>query len=120
MSQTKVDKNLIACCGLYCAACGKYAKGRCPGCRGNTKAGWCKVRRCCLEHGYLSCADCKEHLDPMSCKLFNNFIARIFGLVFNSNRQACILKIRELGPEGFASFMAERGLQSLPRRGSAS
>jgi hypothetical protein len=116
MSEIKVDPTLIAHCGLYCAACRKYLQGRCPGCHENKKASWCTVRSCCMEHHYASCADCKEHPDPMSCRLFNNFIARVFGFVFRSNRAACISKIRELGPSGFASFMAERGLQSLPRR----
>ncbi len=107
---------LVARCGLYCGACGRYLKGRCPGCRENAKAGWCKVRSCCAEHSYASCADCTEHLDPAGCARFDNFIARLFGLVFNSNRRACVLKIRELGPQGYAAFMAAERRQSLPRR----
>jgi len=37
--------------------------------------------------------------------------------MLNSNRQACVLKIRELGLDGYAAFMAERKRQTLPRRG---
>ena len=53
---------LVARCGLYCGACGSYLKGRCPGCRENVKATWCKVRACCGEHSYASCADCTAQL----------------------------------------------------------
>jgi hypothetical protein len=111
------NADLVACCGLYCGACGSYRRGRCPGCRGNVKATWCKVRTCCLERSYASCADCVEHQDPARCGRFDNWIARAIGFVLNSDRRACVLKIRELGPAGFADFMAQRGRQSLPRRG---
>ncbi len=111
------NKDLVACCGLYCGACGSYRKGRCPGCRENAKATWCKVRACCLERSYASCAECTEHPDPRTCRRFHNVIARVIGLVLNSDRRACVLKIRELGTERYAGFMAEQGRQSLPRRG---
>lgn len=110
---------LIAHCGLYCGACGSYLKGRCPGCRENAKASWCKVRTCCQAQAYASCADCSEHADPASCRRFDNVISRVFGLVFNSSRRACVLKIRELGPQGYAAFMAGQRRQSLPRRARA-
>ncbi len=116
MKEIVQDKNLVARCGLYCGACGSYLKGRCAGCHENAKATWCKVRSCCSEHQYASCADCKEFPDPKDCKKFNNVIARVIGVVLNSNRGACILKIRELGVEGYAGFMATQKRQSLPRR----
>jgi hypothetical protein len=111
-----LNKSLVAHCGLYCAACGSYLKGKCPGCHENSKAGWCKVRACCIEHHYTSCADCTEFSDPNDCSKFNNFMSKMMGLILNSNRQACILKIRELGLDGYAAFMTERKLQRLPRR----
>jgi len=111
------DPALVASCGLYCGACRSYLKGRCPGCLGNVKAGWCKVRTCCAERRLKSCADCEEHPDPDTCRKFNNLIARVIGIVLNSDRRACVLKIRELGLEGFAGIMAERGRQTVPRRG---
>ena len=110
---------LVAYCGLYCGACGSYLKGRCPGCRENAKATWCKVRTCCQEHAYASCADCVDHPDPAGCGRFNNVISRVIGFVLNSNRRACVLKIRELGPQGYAAFMAAQRRQSLPRRARA-
>jgi hypothetical protein len=117
MKSVTVDKELVAYCGLYCGACGAYLKGRCPGCHQNVKAGWCKIRACCVEHHYSTCAECSEFLDPNDCRKFNNLIAKVFGLVFNSNRQACVLKIRELGLEGYATLMTDKRRQSLPRRG---
>lgn len=105
----------IAYCGLYCGACNKYLTGKCPGCQENIKASWCSIRNCCMDHKRLSCADCE--LDNVKeCGKFNNTISKIFGLIFNSNRAACIQMIREKGYEGFAIEMAHRKKQSLPRK----
>jgi hypothetical protein len=116
MKEIAADKTLIAFCGLYCGACKSYLKGRCPGCAENKKAGWCGVRKCCIEHGYSSCADCGGFADPAACRKFNNFISKAFGLLFNSDRCACVMKIRELGPEGYATFMTGKKRQSIPRK----
>jgi hypothetical protein len=120
MENLRADAKLIARCGLYCGACRKFLRGSCPGCAQNSRASWCKVRNCCQEHGYTSCANCEFHSDPGTCHTFNNLIAKLFGLVFNSNRAACIAKLRVLGPDGYAEFMAFRKCQSLPRRGAIS
>ncbi len=113
MKTIAVNADLIAYCGLYCGSCKKYVAGSCPGCHENNKASWCKIRSCNMEHGYASCAECKEFSDPMSCKKFNNFISKFFALIFRSDRAACIAMIREKGYEGFAKYMAENGLQSV-------
>jgi hypothetical protein len=118
MKQLTVNKDLVAYCGLYCGACGSCLKGRCPGCHENVKAGWCKIRSCCGEHKYASCADCKEYAGPKDCKQFNSAIAKLLSVLFNSNRPAAVLKIRELGVEGFAAYMTERKIMKLPRRGT--
>lgn len=109
------DTNLIAHCGLYCAACGRYQKGSCPGCQKNEKASWCHIRSCNMANGTKSCADCKEYSNPMDCKKYNNFISKVFGFVFRSNRAACISMIKEKGYENFAAYMAENKLQSIKR-----
>jgi len=116
MKDIVADAGLVAKCGLYCGACNRFLKEKCPGCEGNVKASWCKVRSCVMEHGYGSCADCEEFADPADCAKFDNWMARAFGWVFNSNRRACVMKIRELGPKGFAEQMAGLGKQSLPRK----
>lgn len=68
-----------------------------------------------MEHGYASCADCKEFADPMACKKFNNFISKIFAVIFKSNRAAGISMIKESGYEGFAQFMANQKLTAIKR-----
>jgi hypothetical protein len=113
MKEITANKEMVAFCGLYCGACRKYLTGSCPGCHGNTKASWCKIRSCNMEHGYGSCADCKEFTNPMDCKKFNNIFSKFFALVFKSDRAACITKIKADGYENFASFMAENKLQSV-------
>jgi hypothetical protein len=115
MNAIVADVNLMGYCGLYCGACGKYRCGRCPGCHENQRAGWCKVRACCLENGYATCADCRLVADPRNCKKFNNFIAKLFGLIFRSDRRACILQIREIGLQAHAEQMAAAQLHSIKR-----
>ncbi len=113
MPEIAVTSELVARCGLYCGACKKYQKGSCPGCQGNEKATWCKVRTCCLEHDYSSCAMCDDFPDPQRCKKFNNFFSRIIGFVLRSDRRACILQIKESGLDEHARRMAELGRPSI-------
>ncbi len=109
------DKNLIAFCGLYCGSCRSFLKGTCPGCRDNVKAAWCKVRSCCMENNLQSCADCTT-IALMECKKFNNFMSKAFGFIFNSDRAACITRIKEIGYEGFAIEMANNKMQTIKRK----
>lgn len=109
---------LVSFCGLYCGECGKHKKGKCPGCAGNEKATWCKIRSCNMELGYKSCAECEEFPDPAQCSKFDNFFGTIIGFLLNSNRAAGIAKIKELGLQGFADYMAEYGRPAIRRRGA--
>jgi hypothetical protein len=109
------DKNLVAFCGLYCGACRSYLSGRCPGCKENVKATWCKVRKCCMDNNLQSCADCKT-IELMECKKFNNFISKAFGLVFNSDRSACIALLKERGYDDFSLQMANTKRQTIRRK----
>jgi hypothetical protein len=115
MKPIVADPNLVAYCGLYCGACGSFRRERCPGCHENQKATWCKVRSCCIENQYASCADCRIVADPRDCKKFNNFISKLFGLIFSSDRRACILQIRQRGLDGHARCMAEAQRHSIRR-----
>ena len=116
MKSIVTDKDLVAYCGLYCGACRKYLQDKCPGCHKNEKASWCQVRSCGIENNYSSCADCAEYSNPNDCKKFNNFISKLFGLIFKSDRAACIQKIKNSGIEEFAKFMAEQGTQTIKRK----
>jgi len=108
MREMIAGEDLIACCGLYCAACGKYLKEKCPGCKANEDAAWCKVRSCCIENERLSCADCGEFESVLDCRKFNNPMARL-----RSDRAGCIALIKEERYEGYARHMAENGMQSV-------
>jgi hypothetical protein len=115
MKEIISDSNMVAFCGLYCGACRRYLTDKCPGCRENERARWCKVRSCCIEKEFSTCADCKEYSQPNDCKYFHNFISMIFGFIFRSNRSACIQKINEIGLQAYADFMTGERRQSLRR-----
>jgi hypothetical protein len=115
MREILADKELVAYCGLFCGACRRYLGEKCAGCHENTKAGWCKVRGCCLEKKIASCADCGEFKDPRQCKKFDNAFSRLFGIIFRSDRPACIDCIKSIGIGAYASKMAESRLQSIKR-----
>jgi len=115
MKPVTTDTELVAYCGLYCGACRAWRKGRCPGCHENARAGWCKVRTCCIDNHWSSCAQCTKCDDVQDCDWYNNLIARIFGWIFRSDRRACVLRIKEIGPEAFAAEMAEKEMQTIRR-----
>lgn len=119
MKDVSNSPRLVGCCGLYCGACGSYRSGSCPGCSSASKEnkGWCKVRHCCHKQDYSSCADCAVYDDPQRCDIFNGFLSRFLGVILNSDRRACILRIRQVGREDFATEMSILKRQSIPRRG---
>ena len=93
---------LIAACGLYCGVCRKYRLEKCPGCRERIQR--CKIRTCCNSKGVQTCAQCNT--DVSECKLHNNWRSRLFSIIFNSNRTACIRYIRYYGMEAYAERMS--------------
>ena len=115
MGEKKVDEDLVAYCGLYCGECGKLKRGRCPGCAGNEKAAWCKIRSCCMEHGYASCAECKDFEDLEDCRKLNNLMAKGFAFIFRSNRIEGLRKIRKASRLEYAREMAELGRMTYSR-----
>lgn len=115
MKEIVADKNLVAYCGLYCGACKAYLKDKCPGCQNNEKAKWCKVKICCIENKWLSCADCKKFVNVLDCKLYNNFFYKFFKIVFRSDRTACINLIKEKGYDNFVSEMFAKKAMTIKR-----
>jgi hypothetical protein len=101
------ETNNVAYCGLYCRNCGKYKKGKCPGCQKNEKAAWCKIRKCCMEHDYATCADCKD-MTPRQCKNYNNIFAKFFEIVFKSDRKGAVEYIKIHGAESYIRLMDEK------------
>ena len=115
MREVIADAKLVAYCGLYCGACKAYLKGKCVGCHEKANASWCKVRSCCLGKNIATCASCDEFKDPRRCKKFHNVVSKLFGVLFGSDRPACIDCIKEHGLGAFAQKMAEARLQSIKR-----
>lgn len=115
MKEIISNPELVAYCGLYCGACKSYLKDKCHGCHENQKASWCKVRTCCMDNNFATCADCGQFTDPLDCGKYNNFISKIFGMVFRSDRAACIRQICEAGLQGHADRMAGQRLHSIKR-----
>ncbi|MDA3892826.1 MAG: DUF3795 domain-containing protein [Salinivirgaceae bacterium] len=105
----------VSFCGLYCGNCSKFKKRKCPGCQENSKAAWCKIRTCCLENNYKSCADCDEP-GINNCKKFNNPIGTLFGYIFNSDRAAGIRLIQDEGYQNFVCHLEEINRMAIPRR----
>lgn len=116
MREITADKNSIAYCGLYCGACKSYLQEKCPGCQKNEKASWCQVRKCCIENGRLSCADCNVKATASECKKFNNIFSKLFQFIFGSNRQASIDMIKNQGYEAYAEEMARRKAHTIKKK----
>ncbi|MBF0541042.1 MAG: DUF3795 domain-containing protein [Nitrospirae bacterium] len=107
MKEIVADEKLVACCGLYCGACQLYIWGKCPGCMKNERASWCKVRSCCIEHNYTTCADC-EIIDYFSnCSKLTNPVTKIIGFLLDTNRIACLIRIKKIGCAAYAKNMSE-------------
>ena len=115
MKQIAASKEQISLCGLYCGSCSAFLKEKCPGCKDNVKATWCKVRTCCLTNNYASCADCKDFSDYRKCKKLNNFISGIFSFIFRSDRNAGITMLKEKGYEEYANYMADNKLVCIKK-----
>lgn len=49
-----------------------------------------------------------------ACPKFNNFIAKVFQLVFRSDRRGCIERIRKVGYTAFAAEMHLAGSYNRP------
>ena len=107
--------DLIAYCGLYCASCKQYLKGKCPGCKENQKASWCKIRTCCIDNNFISCADCREFDNPKACKKYHNFVARLIELAFRSDRSKSIAFIKEYDYQAFADKMTMDKVMSFKK-----
>lgn len=67
----------IGCCGAYCKTCREYKK-TCKGCKPGYRDGSrnlirakCKMKKCCLTRGHITCGDCVEY---ESCETIHSFL----------------------------------------------
>ncbi len=116
MNVIKAEESLVARCGLYCGACNTFLKNKCAGCAKNEKTSWCAVRKCAGEKGIPSCAGCNEYPDTASCRKLNNFISKTISIFTGSDRNACIRRIRAVGPRKYAEEMSAAGTHSIKRK----
>lgn len=88
----------LAYCGLVCSQCGAFIRGRCRGCHSpKPMHSRCLVKRCAVERKIASCAECNEFADLHDCRKLNNFVSKLFGLVFRSDRIGNLERIRRGG-----------------------
>ena len=99
-----ISETTVARCGLVCSTCGAFRRGRCGGCHSDKPMFvCCPVKACAVEKGCATCADCTDFTDLKACRKLNNFISRIFGLIFRSDRIGGLYRIREIGLDAFKS-----------------
>lgn len=67
----------IGCCGTYCGTCREYLK-TCKGCKPGYLDGSrdlsrarCKMKKCCLTRGHITCGDCEEY---DRCEIIQSFL----------------------------------------------
>ena len=93
---------ILAYCGLVCSQCGMYTKGRCQGCHSEKPMNvGCKVKPCAMEKGLSSCAECRDFSNLKECKKLNNFVSKIIGFIFRSDRIGNLNQVRQVGLERF-------------------
>ena len=95
---------IIAYCGLVCSECGAFKRQKCEGCYSEKPMfKGCKVKKCAMDRDISTCAACVEFSDLKQCKKLNNFISKIFKLVFRTDRLDNLRLIRACGLENFKS-----------------
>ncbi len=101
----------LAYCGLVCSGCGAFTRDKCKGCHSpKPMHSRCLVKKCASEKGFVSCADCAVFPDLKDCKKLNNFVSKLFGLVFRSDRIGNLRKIRDTGLDEFRDSSMKRRL----------
>ncbi len=113
MKENNSNTSMISYCGFYCASCPKFKKGQCEGCKGDNPkcaVGYkaCKVKPCCTENEYRSCADCDKFESVKNCKIYNPFLIKFGQFLTRTNRRKGIEMIKEKGEEEFVNFMTDK------------
>ena len=106
-------EQLIAYCGLYCGACASFVSGKCDGCRVDSAKSAvlykkCKVKPCCDENGFFTCADCTIYASIKECKKYNPLLLKVASWIESSDRSKAISMIKEKGRTEFLTFMKDK------------
>ncbi len=107
------NTSLISYCGFYCGACKKFTDKECEGCKGESAlcaVGYeaCKVRPCCIENGFNTCADCTKYESVKDCKIYNPILIRFGQFITRTNRRKGVEMIKEKGESEFLQFMIDK------------
>lgn len=93
----------IGCCGAYCRTCPAFREQVCKGCKIGYENGEreiskakCKIKVCCINNKYQSCADCNEYA---ACTTVNGFYNKN-GYKYGKYKQATEF-IRKNGYDAF-------------------
>lgn len=93
----------IGCCGAYCKTCREFEK-TCKGCKlgyldGSQDLGRakCRIKKCCLTKGYITCVDCAEY---ESCETVQTFLNHP-GYKYSKYKQA----LEFIHAHDYAAFM---------------
>ena len=107
------NEQLIAYCGLYCKKCPTFRASKCEGCRTNTEKSavlykQCKVKPCCIENKFFTCANCTIYVSTKDCKKYNPLLLKILSWIGSTNRSKDIKMIKEKGLAEFLAYMEDR------------
>lgn len=96
------NEKIVAYCGLICTDCGAFKKLKCHGCHSDKPMFRnCPVKTCAADQDYRTCAECREFEDLKQCRKLNNFVSKLMGLVFRTDRIGNLKRIREIGLDKF-------------------
>jgi hypothetical protein len=99
----------LAYCGLVCSNCGAMRHGNCQGCHSpKPMHSRCLVKKCAMAKDISCCAECKEFPELRDCRKLNNFVSKIFGVIFRSNRIGNLETIRDVGTTVFLANCSKK------------
>ena len=103
------NEQFIGYCGIYCKKCPSFTSGKCNGCRvDSAKYKKCKVKPCCVENEFFTCADCTIYASTKECKKYNPLLLKIASRIESSDRSKAIEMIKAKGRAEFVAFMEDR------------
>lgn len=97
------DAEKIGCCGAHCKTCCEFEK-TCKGCNPgypdssrDLSRAKCRMKKCCLTRGHITCGDCEEY---ESCESIQSFLNHP-GYKYRKYKQA----LEYIRAHGHAAFL---------------